>query len=665
MPITGENRMVAIATPLGEDKVVITAMKGSEHISELFNYQVSLLSEDHNINADDLLGENVTIRLENEKENSRYFNGFVTAFTQLPSSDTFAYYQIEVQPWLWFLTKKADCRIFQNVTVPDLIKDVLGGHGFDDVVLQLTGDYRSWEYCVQYRETDFNFVSRLMEQEGIYYFFKHSNGKHELILGDGPSSQKPMEDYSDITYQQPDDHEDRSIDRISDWVLTKKVQSGSFETKSYDFAAPGKDLKASDKADWKFEQSDHKIFDYLGDYTKPSDGDHYAQVRMQEIAQGYEVAQGSGDVRGMVSGSKFTLNGFLRQDQNREYVVLGVWHTIKVDGYEATGSADETLYENTFSVMDSQTQYRAPQITAKPEIRGPQTAIVTGESGEEITTDVHGRVKVKFHWDRHNDADESSSCWIRVSQSTAGKQWGGMFLPRIGQEVIVEHLEGDPDRPIITGRLYNGENKTPYPLPAKKTVSTLKSNSSKGGAGFNEFRFEDLKGEEQVFLHAERNQDIRVKNNRYETIDNDRHLKVGHDKLEEVVRNRNELVKEDHMEEIGKDRHLTVKGKEAKLVDGTLTLTVEGDVSENFSANHSEKVKNDLFLKASNICLEAQSNITLKVGKSIIAISAAGIKIEGPQFEAKGKASAKVESPMTTIKGDGILTVKGGMVKIN
>ena len=305
-----------------------------------------------------------------------------------------------------------------------------------------------------------------------------------------------------------------------------------------------------------------------------------------------------------------------------------------------------------------------------------------GAGGEEIHTDQYGRVKVLFHWDRYGQADQNSSCWIRVSQEWAGKKWGAIHLPRIGQEVIVEFLEGDPYRPIITGRVYNGDAMPPYDLPAEQTKSTLKSNSSKGGLGFNELRFEDKKGSEQIFIHGEKNLDVRIKNDAFETIGNNRHLVIKQDKLEHVANNRDEVVDADHKEKIGKDRHLLVGGKEAKKVGDSQSLTVGGDVIEVFKANHSEQTTDDYYLKADNIVIEGSTNVTIKVGGSSIAIAADGIalktdglvKIEaGSTMDLKAtaplsmqsSATAELKSSATTVKGDGMVTVKGAVVKIN
>jgi type VI secretion system secreted protein VgrG len=337
---------------------------------------------------------------------------------------------------------------------------------------------------------------------------------------------------------------------------------------------------------------------------------------------------------------------------------------------------------SSFTAIDSAQPFRTSRITPKPVVQGPQTAMVVGPKGEEIHTDKHGRVKVQFHWDREGAADENSSCFVRVSQAWAGKNWGAIALPRIGQEVIVDFLEGDPDHPIITGRVYNEINKPPYDLPNKATISTFKTNSSKGGEGFNEFRFEDKKGEEQIFIHAEKNMDIRVKNDRFETIGHDRNLVVENDKKEHIKNERHEQVDSHHMEKIGADRNLKVEGKEAKEVTGSLSLKVGDDVIQEFGANHSEQVSGDCYLKASNIIIESTTNVTMKVGQSYIAIESGGIKIgttgtieleATSTLSAKGTAGVTIESPattevkgsMTTVSGDGVLTLEGGLVKIN
>jgi type VI secretion system secreted protein VgrG len=334
--------------------------------------------------------------------------------------------------------------------------------------------------------------------------------------------------------------------------------------------------------------------------------------------------------------------------------------------YES-GQNEGTFFSSTFTAIPADEPFRSPRITPKPIIQGPQTAIVVGKKGEEIDTDEFGRVRVQFHWDRYGKVDENSSCWVRVSQAAAGKSWGAVSIPRIGQEVIVEFLEGDPDQPIITGRVYNAKATVPYPLPAHKTITTFKSSTSKGGAGFNEVRFEDEKGEEQIFIYGEKNQDIRIKNDCFEWIGNNRHLVVKKDQLESVENNRHEKVKNDHCEEIGKDRNLMVKGKEAKEVTGSHSFKVTGAVIEEFGDNHSEAVSKDYYLKADNLVIEGATNVTLKVGGTSIALGADGIAIKTDgtvKIECNATLDLKSNAPMT-VQSSAITTVKGSMVMIN
>ena len=685
-------------TALGADAVGVRAVSVQEQLSRLFQIEAELRSEDGNINFDDIVGHNATIRLQIGQKETRYFNGFVSRFVQVANKGGYASYHATLVPWLWFLTRTADCRIFQKKKVAEIIEDVFKAHGFSDYKLSLTGSYQTWEYCVQYRETDFNFVSRLMEQEGIYYFFEHENGKHTLVLADSLSAHKPFPGYEEVVFQELEKGADgREV--ITDWVVEKEVQPGAYALNDFDFEKPKASLLSSTNVTRQHGAASFEVYDYPGEYVAPGDGERLAQVRLDELQSQHEILRGQASARGLATGSTFKLKNHPRADQNREYLITGITLHADAGEYASTmaGQGGGEFFSCSMTAMDTAQTFRAARLTPKPIVQGPQTAIVVGPSGEEIHVDKYGRVKVMFHWDRYAKADQDSSCWIRVSQAWAGKQWGAIYTPRIGQEVIVEFLEGDPDRPIITGRVYNAGAMPPYDLPAEKTKSTLKSNSSKGGAGFNEIRFEDKKGEEQVFIHGEKNEDIRIKNDCFEWIGHDRHLIVKNDQLEHIENNRDEIVDADHKEKIGKDRHLKVVGKEAKEVGGSQSLTVKGDVIEVFKSNHSEATTSDYYLTATNIVIEASSNITLKVGGSTIAIEEGGIgiktkgqikveatkKIEvttdatlkmeaalkadlkGLITSVEGTAVAKVKGAMTKVTGDTQVTIKGGTVKIN
>jgi type VI secretion system secreted protein VgrG len=636
MARTQQHRQVAVETPLGEDVLLLVGMWGSEQLGRPFEFQLDLASENPQIKFSDIVGQNVTVRLEQSEGSMRYFNGFVNRFTQVSSGGDGTRYSATMVPWLWFLTRTADCRIFQAMAVPDIVKQVFRDAGFSDFEDALTQTYRTWEYCVQYRETAFQFVSRLMEQEGIYYFFRHENGRHVLVLSDSPSAHKPCPGSEKISCQFSGapvaDQE-----YISQWVVETRIQPGSFSLNAFDFKNTKKDLHARAQIPREHHGADFDVFDYSVDYTEAQDGETYARRRIEELHSQYEVATATSNARGIHTGGTFTLADHSRKDQNREWLITGASYTISQSEFSSGESGGECTYSCALTAIGSTDPFRPARVTPKPTIPGLQTALVVGTSGEEVYTDEYGRIKVQFHWDRYGKADENSSCWIRVAQVWAGRQWGAIYTPRVGQEVIVEFLDGDPDHPIITGRLYNGQAMPPYGLPANKTISTLKSSSTKGGGGFNEIRFEDKKGEEQVFIHAEKNLDIRVKNDRFETVSNDRHLHVEKDKFEHVDNNRHEQVDADHKEEIGKDRHLKVIGKEAKEVGGSLSLTVKGDVIEAFKANHSEQTAQNLYLKAMGIVIEGMQGITLKCGGNSVVLDPVGVTLSGSMVTLDGK----------------------------
>ncbi len=616
--ITQKHRVFAVNSSLGEDVLVFWRMTANEQLGRLFEFDLELFSEKPDIKLADVLGKNMTIRMElPHQQGTRYFNGFVTQFGFLGvHSVRYAVYRAKLSPWLWFLTRTSDCRIFQNKKVPDIIKEIFREQGFTDFEDKLSGDYREWEYCVQYRETDFNFVSRLMEQEGMYYYFTHENGKHMLVLADGYSSHGKFPRYDEVPYFPPDVHDHRRRDHLFEWFVSQQVQPGAYALNDYDFKAPRKNLRALLKQPKKHAQAEFEMYDYPGEYVEPGDGNTYSKIRLQELLAQHEIAQGRGNAAGLAVGYLFSLSQCPRDEQNREYLITSAVHRLESDEYESVpglASAGK-IYQGEITAIDSQQPYRAPRITPKPVVQGPQTAIVVGPKGEEIYTDQYGRVKCHFHWDRHDKADENSSCWIRVAQGWAGKKWGILYLPRIGHEVIVDFLEGDPDQPIITGRVYNGVNMPPYALPDQKTMSTFKSLSSKGGGGFNEFRFEDKKGEEQVFLHAEKDQHNRVKKDTLEWVGQDRHL----------------IVTRDQFEEVKGDKHLSVKGDQNEKIDGTVSLKTGMDLQQKVGMKHALDAGMEIHLKAGmNVVIEAGMSITLKAGGGFVVVGPAGVTISG------------------------------------
>jgi type VI secretion system secreted protein VgrG len=507
----------------------------------------------------------------------RHFNGYVTDFSLAESIGSYARYVITVRPWLWLLSRTSNCRIFQNMTVPEIIKQVFRDHGFTDFEESLTGSFASREYVVQYRETDFNFVSRLMEHEGIYYFFKHTETNHSLVLSDSYSAHAPATGYESLPYFPPDDHRGHEVDFVDHWQSSHQIEPGAYALTDFDFEKPNAGLLAKLSLPNDHDKADFEVFDYPGTYTQVSQGEDYARLRLEELNVEHARADGQSNARGVGVGCLFTLADHPVESQNAEYLVISARSELRThDPRSGAEIPDEDVYRCTFSVIESSRPFRTARTTRKPLVTGPQTAIVVGKSGEEIWTDNYGRVKVQFHWDRYNKGDESSSCWVRVAQVWAGSGWGGMHVPRIGQEVIVDFLEGDPDRPVITGRLYNGDNAPPFALPANQTQSGLKSRSSKKGGpnNFNEIRLEDKKGSEQIFVQAEKDFDALVKNDETRVVKHDQSIVVENDREKLVKKNETVNILGNRTETVAKNETITVGAHRAETVALTESVTI-------------------------------------------------------------------------------------------
>ena len=567
-------RMMELTTPLGKD-LLFRWLRGKEELGRASEFELAALSTRNDIKPSDLLGKKITVKLERVKGGYRYFNGHVTRFAQGDTVGRYHEYRMTVRSWLWFLTRTADCRIFQEKTVPEIIKEVFADHSmavFDD---GLTGTYVKREYCVQYRETDFNFVSRLMEEEGIYYYFEHGDGKHTLKLVDSDSGHKKLEGKASIAYHLPGRSLHGDEEYIQIFRQDQRIQPGLVATRSYDFAKPKADLGVKAQNIQKHESADYEWYDFEGDYIQTDNGDHLAQVRVDELHSEFELAEVECNVREIAVGRLFGFTNAPRKDQEKDYLIVSAEWDLQNNTYE-TVTQEDAIYHCTMKVLQSKQQFRPARITPRPTMGGPQTAVVVGPGGEEIYTDKYGRVKVQFHWDRYGKKDQNSSCWIRVSNPWAGANWGGMAVPRMGQEVVVDFLEGDPDQPIIIGRVYNADQMPPYALPANMTQTGIKSRSSKGGgaANFNEIRFEDKKGSEQVFIHAEKNQDIEVENDETKWVGHDRKKTIDHDETVLVKNNRTETVGVNEKIDIGANRTETVGANESITVSGNRTRAV-------------------------------------------------------------------------------------------
>lgn len=626
-------RSLDVETPLGPQAFLLIEFHGQEHLSRISEFQLRLKCKQPDIGADKMLGQNLTARVELFGGKARYFNGYVTRWSGVTEQrdsidgvkETRAYvYEATVHPWMWFLTRQSNSRIFQNKTVPQIVEEVFKGYGgLASFRNKTSGSFPEWEFCCQYRETDFNFVARLMEQEGIYWFVEHENGKHSVTLVNSSSSHEPYPGYDEVRF----DREDRTRqEMLSTWQGRNEIQPGRYTVNDYDPLKPRTNLLTfADKAA-QHPFAAFEYFDYPAEYDKPADGDFYARVRIDELHTNHQTFAGSGNVRGFQPGCVFTLARHPVEAFNAKHLVVGAVYAATGNA-ESSGASAGFEFSSSITAIPFKQQYRPPRITPKPVVQGPQTAVVVGPSGEEIYTDEHARIKVQFRWDRYGKADQNSSCWIRVSQSWAGNAYGAIALPRLGQEVIVEFLEGDPDWPIVTGSVYNGENKPPYPLPGNKTRWGLKSRSSKGGgaANFNELRFEDKMGSEEVYLHAEKDQTLFTKHKRTEYVGDESHLNVKKDALEKLEADVHRDIAGDEMSKLGGGYHL-------KVGDGW-----EGKVASKFAVDAGQEVH----LKAGmTLVLEAGTRLSLKVGGNFIDINPGGVFISGTMVMVNSGGSA-------------------------
>jgi type VI secretion system secreted protein VgrG len=667
MSYTQDERFIGITSPLGEDVLLLEGFTGEEGISRLFHFNLSLASENRGIDFSSIIGQRVTIRITLYDKTDRYINGFVSRFSQAGGDRQFARYQMEVVPWLWFLTRHADCRIFQNKTIPEIIEQVCNDRGYTDIKKNLTGTYEAREYCVQYRESDFQFVSRLMEEYGIFYYFEHEETKHTLVLADSPSACQPVPNQSSASYNVAAGSLD-SEDVVEEWAMSLDLRSGKYSMTDYNFETPSTSLMKNEETVMSYAGNPKlEIYDYPGKYETTSQGAGLAKIRMQEEEAVVKLVRGASCCRSFVSGYKFDLKDFPVSSMNASYVLTAVRHEATIGPGYSSGGPPAEAYSNRFTCMPAEVPFRPPRITPKPLVPGPQTAVVVGKSGEEIWVDQYGRVKVQFFWDRVGQKDENSSCWIRVSQAWAGKAWGAMWIPRMGQEVIVEFLEGDPDRPIITGRVYNADQVVPYALPDNGTRSTFLSRSSKGGesANFNEIRFEDKKDSEQIFINAEKEMDLRVEKESREFVGANRHLIVKEDQKEkvegsshsEVVKNSNQKIGENMSLKVQGTRQIEITGDQKEKFNASLHSEVAAMFNQKVGANMSLQVGEALNEKTgmvyahqagtmihlksgAQIVIEAEVMLTLKVGGSFISMNPGMIAIQAPMVMINSGGSA-------------------------
>ncbi|RVC79513.1 type VI secretion system tip protein VgrG [Mesorhizobium sp. M4A.F.Ca.ET.022.05.2.1] len=589
-------RATVVQTPLGAELLTFTHLVGRDEISRCFAHTVGFVSTNHNVDPLKMLGGAVSV--EGESDPKRWFSGLVSEFRLTRIEDRLAYYEAVIRPWLWFLGNTTDCRIFQNMTAVEIVEKIFSKYGTAKFEKRLQGSYPSREYCVQYDESDLDFVQRLMEHEGIFYFFEYDEGKHTLILCDAMSKLKAAPGYDKVLYNFEGQGSRRDVEYITEWVPGSEVRPGAYAHTDYDFEKPGADLMAKSAQPCSHKEASGENYRHRGAHLDVGRGDSLAGIRREELQALHQRSAAAGTVRGLHSGCTFNLESFPRDDQNQEYLVISAEYRLFDPGYRTQNEIHAENFKIVLGVAPTSLHYRPPRITPRPIMRGPQTATVVGPSGEEIFTDKYARVKVQFHWDRLGKKNENSSCFVRVSQTWAGSGWGFIQIPRIGQEVIVDFLDGDPDLPIITGRVYNASQMPPYGLPGNATQSGWKSNSSKGGGGYNELMFEDKAGSELVNFQAQKDHNLLIKHDRTklvqhdqsDRIDHDAKHSVGHNLDEDVGNNKTVKVGVDQTtnigsndtETVGKDRSLTVMANE--------TIHVVSNSTENIDANHSQTV---------------------------------------------------------------------------
>jgi type VI secretion system secreted protein VgrG len=714
-----EQRLYELTIDNLSGDVDVVHFSGSEAIGQLYRFDIVVSSEDAELDLASAVGSGATLTLSNGTS-QRHIHGMVLAFELETAETTRCHYRATIVPELWKAHKRQQIRIFQAQSANDIIASVLSGSGLSlsSFSLKLEGSYAPREYCVQYRESDWAFISRLMQEEGMFCYFTHAEGSHELVVTDNVGGAASV---GDAVVFRPVTGLEADAESIATFRYRHALRPDLVSLGDYNFVKPSLDLGAAAGG------GSLEVYDYPGNYDDPDLGATRARIRAEECQVAAALGTGTSNCMRLGAGHAFAMSEHPR-DLDRGYLLVSVTHR----GVHHSRDDGRPVYNNEFVCTPDDVPYRLPRVTPKPSIHGVQTAIVTGPAGEEIYTDEHGRVKVQFHWDRLGKRDENSSCWIRVSQMWAGAGWGAMHLPRVGHEVVVSFVEGDPDRPIITGRVYHGTNVPPYVLPAEKTKSTFKSESTTGGGGANELMFEDAKGNEEVYLHAQKDLTLHAENDCKETF--------GHNHVLDVGNTRDKTVASDESETIGGSKTIQVAGTHTETiafaetitvglasvhtvggafiesigaaktstVGGASTETVGGGKEVSIGADRSVNVTGDSTLgvggarkisvtKDYQLTIDKDSTTTVKgnadeqvgkykssdvgeayvltVGKGKISVKKDGtILVEGKDVTIKGSGAIKIDAAkkidLTTsatinVKGKGAIKVKGSAVDVN
>ncbi len=650
---SGDPFVTLTVTPDDGLGFVLDAMEATEELGRPFLIVLDVSSETPKGDLHAMLGGTATVTLKHPDKPTRYFNGIIARAGYRGLSSGSYRYQLQLRPWIWLLSKKQDCRIFSAQSAWAIITGVFRDAGFTDFSDKRQNDSGSvsLDFTVQYRESSLDFVTRLMERFGLYYYCTHSDGAHQVVFADDPNSHTSV---GTLPYQYEYSRWRSAADHIWNWSGEARIEPGAFTFDDYNFTTPNADLTAKSLLPGGHTYGDNEVFDYPGQYDVVADGQTAAQIRMQDLDGRRLGYGGASNSRLLGCGGKFTLSDSPDTAANAEYLITSSVCTIRQAEAQATSAGDIVdTFRCAFTAIGGTRPFRLAPVTPRPVIRGPQTARVAGEQGQEITTDQYGRIKVKFPWDRRAASDENSSCWIRVSQVWAGTAWGAMFIPRIGQEVVVEFLEGNPDRPLVTGQVYNAVTTVPYALPDNATRSTLKSNSSQGGGGFNELRFEDKKGSEEVFFQAQKDLNITVLNNRTETITQDQTTTLSQGNRATTVSQGNETLTVSQG-----NRSVTVSA-------GNDSLTVsKGNRSVTVSAGNDSLTvsqgSHSISVSAGSSTVEANTAITLKVGENSIKIEPSGITISAVKVTVTAQTALEASGLTAKVAGSTSLELDGG-----
>ncbi len=683
-----DQRLLQIDTVLGQDHVLLVSVEGEDRISSLFAYELELASTDPDLRPVDLLGSPATVWINGSDHGRNGINGIISRFGIVGRENHGLYiYRARLVPSLWLLTRTSDCRIFQDQNVRQIVDAVLAGYGIQEREWKLRGEHDVRNYCVQYGETAYDFICRLLEEEGIAFYFRHSAQTNTVVFSDNSDgfatgdAQVPI-----VANQDPSNG-------IWQWEKTYRFRTGQWALSDFNFETPSTSLATRQKTiNPVLGKRTLEKFAYPGRYAAKGPGDALTKLRIEYEEAAYQEIAGQGDRPDFAAGTCFGLTNCDKADAGQQFLITAIRHTAQ--DWSLLAQDASPSYANSFRCVPGAIPYRPELKTLRPRIHGTQTAIVTGPGGSEICTDQYGRIKVQFHWDRYGKNNDQSSCWIRVAQNWAGRGWGGWYVPRMGQEVVVTFLEGDPDRPLVVGSVYNAEQTVPFALPANATQSGMRTRSSLGGsaANCNELRFEDKKGAEQVYFHAERNLDSSVEVDETHSVGADQSVSVGHDRSKtvgndettQVGRNRTETVGQNESVTIGLSRSetvgiadtltvgaariqtvgaaeaITIGAAQTISVGGDRSVSVGGDQSISVSGNESVTVGKDRTTSiAQGDSLDAGKTITITAGDQIV------LQTGSAKITMLKSGDINIEGAQITIKGSGNVIIKGQKILQN